>query len=150
MLAIETATGELERLLGRTLREECVDAETGELEPLVLVSDNGACFRSDGFQRFIDSRPELVHLRTRVKAPETNGVVERWIESSKYERLYREEIRDGPTLQAQLDDYRHFYNTVHPHETLGQTLPISRYIAQPANNKPEEANLEQARSLSES
>lgn len=150
ILAIEAAIGELERLLGRTLREECVDPETGELEPLVLVSDNGACFRSGGFQRFIDSRPELVHVRTRVKAPETNGALERWIESSKYERLYREEIADGLALQAQLDDYRDFYNTVRPHETLGQTLPISRYLAQPDNNETEEANLEQARSVSKS
>lgn len=148
--AIETALGEVERLLGRTLREECVDPLTGELEPLVLVTDNGACFRSGGFQRFIDSRPELAHVRTRVKAPETNGVVERWIESSKYERLYREDIPDGLALQDQLDDYRDFYNRVRPHETLDQTLPISRYLADTANTETEEANLEPARSVSDS
>jgi len=110
--AVEAAIGEVERLLARTLRDECLDPETGELTPVVIVTDNGACFRSGGFQRFVDSRPELVHVRTRVNAPETNGVVERWIESSKYERLYREEIADGLALQAQLDDYRDFYNTV--------------------------------------
>ena len=114
----------------------------------MLVTDNGACFRSGGFQRFIDSRPELVHVRTRVKAPETNGVLERWIESSKYELLYREEIRDGLALQAQPDDYRNFHNTLRPHETLGQTLPITRYITQPDNNETDEANLEPARSVS--
>jgi transposase InsO family protein len=150
ILAVEAAIGEVERLLGRSLREECVDPASGELEPVVIVTDNGACFRSGGFQRFIDSKPELVHVRTRVQAPETNGVVERWIESSKYERLYREEIPDGLALQAQLDDYRDFYNTVRPHEALAQTLPISRYIAQPDNNGPEEANLEPARSVSDS
>ncbi len=150
ILALETAIGEVERLLGLSLRDECVDPDTGELTPVVIVSDNGACFRSGGFQRFIDSRPELAHVRTRVRAPETNGVVERWIESSKYERLYREEIPDGLALQAQLDDYRDFYNAVRPHEALAQTLPISRYIAQPDNNEPEEANLETARSVSES
>lgn len=150
IIAVKAAIGEVERLLGRSLRDECVDPETGELAPVAIVTDNGACFRSGGFQRFIDSRPELVHVRTRVKAPETNGVVERWIESSKYERLYREEIPDGLALQAQLDDYRDFYNTVRPHETLGQTLPIDRYLAQPDNNETEEANLEQARSVSES
>ena len=140
----------MERLLGRTLREECVNPASGELEPLVIVTDNGACFRSGGFHRFIDSRPELAHGRTRVKAPETNGVVERWIESSKYERLYREEIPGGLSLQAQLDDYRDFYNRVRPHETLALTLPITRYLAQPDNNETEEANLEDARSVSDS
>lgn len=150
ILAIETATSELEPLLGRTLGDDCVDPETGKLEPLVIVTDNGASFRSGGFQRFIDSRPELVHVRTRAKAPETNGVVGRWIESSKYERLYREEIPDGLALQAQLDDYCDFYNRVRPHETLAQTLPISRYLAQPDNNETEEANLEPARSVSDS
>ena len=54
-------------------------------------------------------------------------------ESSKYERLYREPVPDGLVLQAQLDDYREFYNHVRPHETLGQTLPITRYLAAPAS-----------------
>lgn len=150
ILAVEAAIGEVERLLGRTLQEECADPVSGELEPVVIVTDNGACFRSGGFQRFIDSKPELQHVRTRVKAPETNGVVERWIESSKYERLYREEIPDGLALQGQLDDYRDFYNRVRPHETLTQTLPISRYLAQTDNTEPEEANLEPAESVSDS
>ncbi len=43
-------------------------------------------------------------------------MVERWIESSKYERLYREEIPDGLALQAQLDDYRDFYNRPPPRD----------------------------------
>ena len=84
-------------------------------------------------------------MSARASRPETNGVVERWIESSKYERLYREEIPDGLSLQAQLDDYRDFYNTVRPHEALAQTLPIDRYLAEPDPvSETEEANLETA------
>lgn len=37
----EAAMAEAERLIGMTLLEDCVDAQTGEVEPLVIVSDNG-------------------------------------------------------------------------------------------------------------
>jgi putative transposase len=68
------------------------------VHPVKLVTDNGPAFKAIGFARFIDSRPELVHIRTRRKSPHTNGVRERAFGSLKYEHLYREEITDGVML----------------------------------------------------
>lgn len=74
--ALEDARATVEQLLGHTLLEDCTDAATGELTPVIIVSDNGSCYKAAAFERYIRSRPELRHVRTRRKQPHTNGVVE--------------------------------------------------------------------------
>lgn len=129
--AVETAIAEAERLLGHALLEDCVDPATGELTPVTIVTDNGPAYKSTDFLRFIASRPELAHVRTRHHAPETNGVVERFNETLKYEHLYRLEIEDALELHDQAQAFRELYNTIRPHETLDFATPLSRYLALP-------------------
>ncbi len=93
--AIEAAIAEAERLLGHPLLDDCVDRDTGELTPVTVVTDNGPAYKSSDFLRFIAGRPELAHVRTRHHAPETNGVVERFNGSLKYEHLYRLEFANS-------------------------------------------------------
>ncbi len=128
---VRTAIEAAETLLGQTLLDECVDPETGELRKLVIVSDNGPAFKSLGFARFIAGRTELEHVRTRHRAPETNGVVERFIGTLKYDELYREEIPNVLALEAAIERFRRVYNWIRPHETLGQVPPMERYLALP-------------------
>jgi hypothetical protein len=66
---IEAAMAEAERLVGTTLLEDCVDPDTGEIEPLVVVSDNGPAYRSDAIrplpaepQRAVRARPHPLPL----------------------------------------------------------------------------------------
>ena len=89
------ATYWMARWLGRPLLSECLDAETGELTPVVIVTDNGPAYKSAAFARYIASRPEFMHVRTRHRSPGTNGVIERFFQAVKYEHLYREELMDG-------------------------------------------------------
>jgi hypothetical protein len=51
-------------LIGRSLLEDCTDPQTGEIVPVVVVFDNGLCYRAAGFACHIDQRPELAHVRT--------------------------------------------------------------------------------------
>jgi hypothetical protein len=44
-----------------------VDRNTGELEPIRVVTDNGPCYKAAPFARYIRSRPEFEHARTRQK-----------------------------------------------------------------------------------
>jgi putative transposase len=125
------AIAEAERLLGHTLLEDCLDARTGELSQLTIVTDNGPAYKSTDFMRFIAGRPELAHVRTRHHAPETNGVVERFNGSLKYEHLYRHEIADALELVDQAEAYRALYNEIRPHEALGFETPLSVYLADP-------------------
>ena len=70
-------------------------------------------------------------MRTRHYSPETNGVVERFNQSLKYEHLYpdRDPERPGPRRG---DRYlSRLYNRIRPHESLGFTPPIHTYLAKP-------------------
>ncbi|TSD55295.1 integrase core domain-containing protein [Aeromicrobium piscarium] len=118
--AVELALADYETLFGHPLVERCgVDTETGEVLPVVtIVTDNGGPFRSFRFEAFITSRPELQHVRTRVRSPGQNGSRERGFGTLKYERLYLDEIDDAIMLAKHAEDYRIEYNTIRPHEAL--------------------------------
>lgn len=129
--AIETvqlAFAESERLLGRPLRELLADPETGEIQPITLVTDNGPCFKSVRFAVYIERRPELIHIRTRRKSPNQNGVRERAFGSLKYEHLYRLEIDDGFDLGREVETYRQLFNTIRPHEALAMHRPLDVHL----------------------
>lgn len=143
--AIEVAIAEAEQLLGRPLLDDCVDRETGELLPVTIVTDNGPAYKSSDFLHFIASRPELAHVRTRHHAPETNGVVERFNGSLKYEHLYRHEIADVLELTDETEAFRSLYNQVRPHEAIDFETPLSRYLADPVGS-----HLNQAESVQDS
>ncbi len=126
--AVSLALAETQRLLGRTLLEHVTDPESGEIHPVAVVTDNGGCFKSARFARFIDEHPELIHIRTRAKSPGQNGVRERAFQSLKYEHLYRHEIDDGHDLTTQSEHYRQLFNQVRPHQSLGGRRPLDVHL----------------------
>jgi transposase InsO family protein len=142
---IEAAIAEAERLTGRPLVEDCVDPDTGEVFPLVIVSDNGPAYKSDHFARFIAARPWLAHIRTRYRSPQTNGVIERYYGSLKYEHLYRLEIPNGVELHDECERYRRLYNEVRPHEALDLYPPLPTYTAEPMSFEDERVFVETTR-----
>ena len=127
--ALHLAITEAERLLGGPLFEALTDPDTGELRRLKIVTDNGGAFKGAAFARFIASRPELLHIRTRRRSPGQNGVRERAFGSLKYEHLYRLEIDDLPTLAAEAEAYRQVFNHIRPHEALAGHRPIEIHRA---------------------
>jgi putative transposase len=127
--ALEDARSAAHDLLGRSLLDDITDPATGEVVPVIVVTDNGSAYRAAGFARYIASRPELRHVRTRVKSPESNGVVERFFGAIKVEQLWRELPDDGPTMAAAVAAYRELYNAGRPHEALGQRFPLAAYTA---------------------
>lgn len=138
--AMEAALAEAERLLGFPLLEDCRDPMSGEVHPLILVTDNGSAYKADSFARFIAAHPELAHVRTRYRAPWTNGVVERFNESAKYEHLYREEVAGGHQLAQEVEVYRRLYIEVRPHENLAFRIPLEVYLATPTEPPAPVAN----------
>ena len=107
---------------------------------ITLVTDNGGPFRSFRFGALIAARPELRHVRTRVRTPGQNGVRERAFQSLKYERLYREQIDDALDLTQQAEAFRAEFNTLRPHEALCWNRPaeVHASLADPVTpNFPE-------------
>ena len=137
--AFDAAQTSAEQLLGRPLLKNCVDVDTGELDPVVVVTDNGPAMKSAAVARWFAARPHFTHVRTRHRSPHTNGVVERWFEALKYERLYREEIATGIDLAAHVTDFLTEYNAVRPHEALDWRRPLDAYLTDPTlkPNPPE-------------
>ena len=133
----EAALAEVEVLLGVSWVEDLTDPDTGEIGKLRIVTDNGPCFKSGGFAAWVASKRHIVHIRTRKKAPWTNGQVERFFGALKYERLYRHDIGDGVELAAHADSFRTIYNSIRPHETIGMTRPLERYRQTPTTNFPD-------------
>ena len=140
--ALQGAIDAAEALLGRPLIEDCVDPATGEIVPLAVVTDNGPAMKSTALARWFAARTHLTHVRTRHRSPWTNGVVERWFETLKYERLYREEIPSGIDLADRVADFIDEYNTIRPHETLTWQRPLHTYLTDPTL-KPKPRNSEQ-------
>ena len=131
--SLQAAIAEAQRLLGHPLLEDLTDSHTGEITPIFVVSDNGPCFKGSTFQRFVASRPELTHVRTRRRSPQTNGVIERYHGAIKIEHLWRDLPADGAEMTRMVDAFRQLYNTVRPHETLAGTRPIEAYLADPSD-----------------
>jgi putative transposase len=112
---------------------DVVDAEDfviGQVPaPVAVVTDNGPCFRGGTFaEAFTGDDPMLRHVRTRIRSPQTNGVVERFFGTLKYEHLYRAIIGDGNALAVELGLFRRTYNTLRPHQALDDRTPRQAYV----------------------
>jgi putative transposase len=125
---VEQAITEAQRLSGRPLAELLGDPLSGEIRPIAVVTDNGPCFKSARFAAYIQRRPELIHIRTRRKSPNQNGVRERAFGSLKYEHLYRLEIDDGHQLGVEVERYRQLFNQIRPHEAIAMRRPLELYL----------------------
>jgi len=133
--AIEDARAQVHDLLGHSLLEDVTCTITGDVTPVIVVSDNGPCYKSHGFTRYIASRPELTHVRTRRRSPQTNGVIERYHGAIQIEHLWRQLPADGTQMTEMVDAFRQLYNTIRPHETLAGARPIERYLTDPVNDQ---------------
>ncbi len=122
---------------------DLVDENTSEVidvvpAPIAVVSDNGSCFRGETYQSaFAGDEPLLRHVRTRVRSPQTNGVIERFFGTLKYEHLYRAPIDDGGALAMETARFRDIYNRIRPHQALAGSLATP---ADPSAGAPAWAN----------
>ena len=63
-------------------------------------------------------------VRTPVRAPRTNSIMERWIGSCPRELLNRTLIWNPRHLMTVLREYEDFYNTHRPHRALNRAAPL--------------------------
>lgn len=66
----------------------------------------------------------------------SNGVVERFFESIKYEHLYRHEVPNAIELAREVDAFRSVYNLARLHESLGFINPMQAYLTPPGQPFP--------------
>jgi transposase InsO family protein len=141
LACLNAAMQHAQQLLGlQDLRDDrgeidLLDETSGEIlrtvpAPIAVVSDNGPCFRGAVFaEAFTGDDPLLRHVRTRVRSPQTNGVIERFFGTLKYEHLFRGPINDGDALAVEVNWFRQIYNTIRPHQAISDRTPRDAYLA---------------------
>jgi transposase InsO family protein len=90
-----------------------------------VMTDNGPAYLSHHFASTC-RRLSLKHLRTRPYTPQTNGKVERMIQTLLREWAYRFAYETSDQRRDWLDPYLHFYNVHRRHSALAYNPPISR------------------------
>jgi len=112
--------------------------------PRSMRSDNGAPFASSGAGGLTRLSVQWVKLGIRLEhiepgCPQQNGRHERMHGTLKNETS-RPPAATPEEQQARFDRFRHDFNTVRPHEALGQVPPASRYQS---SSRPYPARIEE-------
>lgn len=90
-----------------------------------VMTDNGGCFISRAFRASCQALG-LRHIRTKPYTPQTNGKVERLIQTLSREWAYALAYTNSQQRTLMLRSYLHFYNHHRAHSALGDQPPISR------------------------
>jgi transposase InsO family protein len=105
--------------------------------PASLLSDNGAIFtgNSRGAGRVaLEIELAALHIafrHSRPYHPQTCGKVERFHQTEKKWLTKQPACETVGELQAQLDTFADYYNTIRPHRALGRRTPAVAYRARP-------------------
>lgn len=126
------------RAFGTTKASDVVatfQAAAGELGlPASVLTDNGAIFTAESRGGRCAMETLLVGLGVSYKHgrpyhPQTQGKVERFHQTLKRWLAKRPRPTTIEQLQAQLDRFRAYYNTVRPHRAISRRTPAQAYAA---------------------
>lgn len=102
--------------------------------PASMLTDNGAIFTAEARNGTCAVELELLSLgvdykHSRPYHPQTCGKVERFHQTLKKWLAKKRRVSSITALQAQLDRFRTYYNTVRPHRALGRRTPAQAFAA---------------------
>jgi transposase InsO family protein len=102
--------------------------------PASMLTDNGAIFTAEARRGACAIEVELLALgvepkHSRPYHPHTCGKVERFHQTLKRWLAHQPRADSVAGLQAQLDRFRTYYNTIRPHRALGRRTPAEAFAA---------------------
>jgi transposase InsO family protein len=102
--------------------------------PASMLTDNGAIFTAESRRGACAIELELITLgidykHSRPYHPQTCGKVERFHQTLKRWLAKQRRAATVARLQAQLDRFRTYYNTIRPHRALGRRTPAETFAA---------------------
>jgi transposase InsO family protein len=112
----ETASGFMTRAI-RFYADHGVSVER-------VLTDNGSCYRSREFARVL-ADAGVAHRRTRPYRPQTNGKVERFNLTLKWEWAYARPYETNASRTDELERWLHHYNYHRPHMAHAGRSPIT-------------------------
>ncbi len=92
-------------------------------EKIKLLTDNGSAMISKKFSAYITAHP-FQHLRTGYRHPQTNGCIERFHQTLKYEEVWGAMYDNPLTAKERIERFRIFYNTQRIHQALNYQTPL--------------------------
>jgi putative transposase len=87
-----------------------------------LIRDRDSKFTSTFDAVFASEGVQII--KTPIRAPRANAIMERWIGSLRRELLDRMVILNARHLRQVLAEYENHFNTHRPHRSLGQAAPL--------------------------
>ena len=102
--------------------------------PASMLTDNGAIFTAESRHGRCAMENELARLgiaykHSRPYHPQTCGKVERFHQTLKKHLAHKPKPATLAELQAQLDRFGSYYNTVRPHRAIGRRTPAAAFAA---------------------
>lgn len=92
-------------------------------EKVKLLTDNGPAMISKKFSTYISSSL-FRHLRTGNHHPETNGCIERFHQTLKYEEVWGAMYENPVVAKERIEQFRKYYNAERIHQSLGYKTPL--------------------------
>lgn len=92
-----------------------------------VISDNGGQYISKEFAEFI-AHAGLMHIKTSVAYPQSNGKIERWHKSLGQECLHTTSFFTLEDAREQIGQYVDYYNTVRLHSALNYLTPADYFF----------------------
>jgi transposase InsO family protein len=93
-------------------------------KPMNMLTDNGSVFVSASFKKLRSSQ-NICHIKTAIRHPQTNGKIERFFQSLKYEFLCLFFVTSKTRLGRLLFEYMSYYNEFRLHEAINGQTPDS-------------------------
>jgi len=117
---------DMQRVMSRALaRAGLFDAP--EEERPVLISDNGTQLVAKSFRKFLNTW-NIEHRRTAVRHPESNGKIEVFHKTIKYERIYvKERYETYYEAKDDIADFIQYYAEKRLHQGIGFVTPKDMY-----------------------
>jgi transposase InsO family protein len=91
-----------------------------------LLSDNGSCFISSELKNYLSDK-DMVHIRSKVYHPMTQGKIERYHRSMK-NLILLDNYYTPEQLTAQIGRWVEYYNNHRYHESIDNVTPKDRYL----------------------
>lgn len=112
----------------RDMLVEAVELRFGTVEAmpqgcdLEFLTDNGSAYIAHETRRIAKSLG-LKPINTPVCSPQSNGMAESFVNTFKRDYMSRMDLRDAPTVLAQLPGAFEHFNEIHPHSSLKMMSP---------------------------
>jgi putative transposase len=94
--------------------------------PEIIRTDQGPEFRSETFNKFLE-KYRIKHEFTQKGSPWQNGHIESFIGKLRDECLQRNIFKNIHHAKILIEEYRMFYNTIRPHNSLKGCSPCEIY-----------------------